>query len=223
MAKSLGNIPYSEIIKDRENITRREGINKDLFEKLVAEINICGFENNDESLTVYFKNIDLEKFESIVNNSDKNDLKIIIKRFNDFEEKLIGIVSALIKEQNSKKNEDTEVFNKKLDDITKYIAEYCSIINEISMRTNSAETSSDKSVVEIDTCGNRIEELTNKFDNLYGDIIRNIAYLRSDLKIKIGKKSISEKKQTFFIFLLGALSFLMVEILFKKYLIGWFL
>lgn len=222
MAKSLGNISYSEIVKNREKVTRREGISRETFEKLMQRINICGFENEDGNITVYFNNEDIKEFESIVINTDI-DLKIIAEKIDSLDDKFAKIYE-MISAVNTKKEleEDIRIINKRLDSMTEYLSEYCSIINEIK-NNDFNSTKCETSIIEADGCITRMNELIDRFDSLYGDIIRNIACMRSDLKIETGRKSFSKRKKAFLIYLFRVLTSVIVFIILKKLILRWFL
>ncbi|SHJ36361.1 hypothetical protein [Lutispora thermophila] len=224
MAKTLGNISYSDIVKNRDKVVRREGINKDIFAKLMQRINICGFENDDGNITAYFNSDDLEVFDAIVSNSDKyNDFNMVADRLDRVDEKLKCIYEALSIDDSGKGlNEEIRTINERLEALTEYVSEYYRIINEIK-DSNFNNSKSSSSVIEVDGCGKRMDELLDRFDGLYGDMVRNMAYLRNDLKIKIGQKSVSKWKKAFFIYLFGALSAAAILIMFEKYIPGWFL
>lgn len=229
MAKSLGNISYNGIMKDREKVSRREGISKDIFEKLVQRINICGFENSDGNITVYFNSDDLELFDSIINSSADNfilnKVEQIAKRLDSFDERLKQLNDFILEEQQEKMLRNAiNSINERFDSIEEYLSEYCSMISEMLNNKNNTAEKTDKkvSIVEVDGCSSRINEMMDKFDVLYGDIIRNLAYLRSDLKISIGRKSIPKRKKAFFIL---AICFFTTVLLIKYRfsLLRWFL
>lgn len=231
MAKSLGNISYTEIVKNRDKVIRREGISREIFNQLVFKMDICGFENDDGSVTAYFNSDDIEKFDSLANSNhdhfNSKKLDEISGRLDELGGKLMQIYDITLKSQLERGwEEDIRIINERLDSMAEYISEYCSIINEIkngisnSPQRDSAGTQ--KAIVEVNTCGDNMDKLLNRFDELYGDMIRNIAYLRSDLKIK-RKRSISKWKEAFFIYLFGALSAAAILIICKKILSGWFL
>lgn len=218
MAKSLGNISYSEIVKNRDKVIRREGISKDIFEKLMQSMNICGFENDDANITVYFNADDIKEFDSVANSFENHfDFKKINDRLNSFDDKLLQICDLISKSKSEKAwEEDIKIINERLDSVVEYVSEYCSIINEIKDSIKGNNTGSKTSIVEVDGCSRKMDELMEKFDSLYGDMIRNMAYLRSDLKIKIGKKSIPKWKRTFFI-LISCLFITVVLVILQKF------
>lgn len=227
MAKSLGNISYNEIVKNRDKVVRREGISREIFNKLVFKMDICGFENDDDSVTAYFNSDDISKFDSVANdlNSHFDFKKIdeIIGRLDSLDGRLTQIYDITLKSQSERGwEEDIKIINERLDSMAEYISEYCSIINEIKNSISNNRPSTGKAIVEAHDCGGHMDELINRFDELHGDMIRNIAYLRSDLKIK-RKRSFSKKKEAFFIYIFGALSAAAILIIFKKFIPGWFL
>lgn len=230
MAKTLGNLPYNEIQKDRINTVKREGITKDEFKILNGKMNVCGFENKDELITIYFFKKDLELFESILN---KTDDKLIFKKIEDlnvkiekFENLLLKVQESIDKSNNNKATEDRFIFlNKKLEGIEEGFASAFEIIGEVIKDRNSTnpevedQKQEEVSIIESNGCSIRLSELTDKFDILYGDIIRNIAYLRKDMKKEIGRKAILNRKRLVFIVVIFAI--ISIGICFKKFLWGW--
>lgn len=224
MAKTLGNISYSDIVKNRDKVVRREGISKDIFAKLMQRINICGFENEDGNITAYFNSDDVEVFDSIVSNSDEyNNFKMIAEKLDGINEKLKCIYEALSIDGGTGLYEEIRIINERLDSLTEYVSEYYRIINEVKDSNFNNSNRSNLPVIEVDGCSKRMDELLDRFDGLYGDMVRNMAYLRNDLRIKIGQKSVSKWKKAFFIYLIGALSVVAILIILKKYIPGWFL
>jgi len=229
MSKALGNISYNEIVKNRDKVIRREGVDRDTFENLMKKMNICGFENEDGSITVYFNGEDTKVFDSASNKMDTGfTLNKIIERLDNLDSRLSQLHDIILKSQSEKGlEEDIKSFDDKLDSTVEYISEYCSIINEIKssigVNRSSDNSCNGKAVVEANGWDSKMDELMDRFDSLYGDMVRNMAYLRSDLKIKIGQKSVSKKGKAFFIYLSGFLSAAAVLIIFRNFILRWFL
>ena len=187
MANMIGNISYTEIKNKKDNVVKKEGVNRDTFDALVQKIKVCGFENDDGKITVYFDKEDSKIYDTIFfAQSVKSDA---IKE--DIMEKKLGDISTKLGELKSwaeRKIEDAD-FQSIADSISNSILkvsnnveEYSSIIHDIknSFEGIAASLNKEASGPEKNTDENIDEQLLISLEDIKKDIIRNIAQIRND-------------------------------------------
>lgn len=190
MANMIGNISYTEIKSKKDNVVKKEGVNRDTFDALVQKIKVCGFENDDGKITVYFDKEDSEVYDTIV---FAQSVKSNAVKEDSMEKKLEDISAKLEKLKNwaEKKIEDADFQNmadsisNSILNISNNVEEYSSIIHDIKNSFEGIAASLNKEAAGPEkntknTDENIDEQLLINLEDMKKDIIRNIALIRND-------------------------------------------
>lgn len=187
MANMIGNISYTEIKNKKNNIIKKDGVDRDTFDTLIQKIKACGFENDDGKVTAYFDKEDSDIYDTIVFAQSAKSRNI---KDDSMEKKLDDILAKLedLKNWAEKKIEDAgfesiaDSMSNSIINVANNVEEYSSIIHDIknSFEGIAANLNKETEAPEKDTNKNSDEQLLISLEEIKKDIIRNIAQIRND-------------------------------------------
>lgn len=187
MANMIGNISYTEIKNKKNNIMKKDGIDRATFDTLIQKIKACGFENEDGKVTVYFDKEDSDIYDTIVLAQNVQSRNI---KDDSMEKKLDDILAKLedLKNWADKKIEDTDFLSiadsisNSIINVANNVEEYSSIIHDIKNSFEEIATNLNKETEapEKNINKNIDEQLLISLEEIKKDIIRNIAQIRND-------------------------------------------